>query len=262
MQPVGGVLRQRGFRRQSSLVVCAERKLAIERIDERPAVADEFAVIGQVLTIGRKFDRERTFLVDSTIRARKLPVCRDTAVVFLIIFGREWDVTPPQRSGILRGLEQIFSVRSDRVTVIADHQRILHDLRRLEARQVDHGDARIHLIVDEQELPIVVAIGLAERRMVRVTVRDHLFTDAAVIETALRSVRKAPARVGVGGENRDHLEDPHRRHSEHEDLAAASARGEHEVFVVLSEWHEGLERGSNVGGRHLTRRDDCLGIAR
>ena len=42
------------------------------------------------------------------------------------------------------------------------------DLHRAEVLQADHGDARVGLVADEDEVAVVVALGLAERGVVHV----------------------------------------------------------------------------------------------
>ena len=109
------------------------------------------------------------------------------------------------------------------------------DLLGLEVAQVDARQPAVHL-VDEEPAAVVVALGLRERRMVRVAPRElaqHLL--GIVIETVPRG--------GVGREDRNGGQMPHRREAVDVHLPGVAARREHVVLVQVARRHVGLLRG-------------------
>ena len=74
--------------------------------------------------------------------------------------------------------------------------RVDDDLFGFEIAQVDHGEAGIGLVVDEQELAVVLALGFGDRRVVRVAQVMSLPSILPWLRTALSSRRsRSPARV-------------------------------------------------------------------
>jgi hypothetical protein len=101
-----------------------------------------------------------------------------------------------------------------------------HDLLGDEVREVDDRDPRVGLVVDEDELAVVVAGGLGQRRVVHVGPRDVAAGAVATGEHALGLIAVAVALPRLGREHADVLEDAHARHADHDEVAAVTARRE------------------------------------
>jgi len=125
--------------------------------------------------------------------------------------------------------------------------RQVEDLLGLEVAQVDHADAPVGAVVDVDPAAVVVAVGLRERRVVRVTPAQRLLVlrrVGALLEDLLAPVgTEAVAGPGVGGEDGDGLEQLHRRHADDVDLAGVPTGGEHQVVVVFARGDVGGQRG-------------------
>ena len=63
--------------------------------------------------------------------------------------------------------------------MFAFHDRVNHDLSRLEIVQIYHRDARVGLVVDEKIIADVFAVFLGESRVVSVAPRDLFASDGA-----------------------------------------------------------------------------------
>ena len=82
---------------------------------------------------------------------------------------------------ILRRLDHVVGVLGDEGAAVGGlEQRVDHDLLGFEVVQVDHRDARVGLVVDEQPAAVVLAVGLGDRRVVGVTIVDLLAVDVAL----------------------------------------------------------------------------------
>jgi hypothetical protein len=68
-------------------MVAAPRQLGVDRVEERVAVADQLAGVGEVLGVRRELDRERRLLVDPPLAAIELPEDRGAAVLGLVLLG-------------------------------------------------------------------------------------------------------------------------------------------------------------------------------
>ena len=171
----------------------------------------------------------------------------------------ERGVAAAQRRGVLAALDDPLGVgRDEGSAVVHVGDRVLDDLLGLEVLQVDHGDARMGLVVDEDELAVVVAGRLRERRVVGVRPVDWLVgSRVAGGQDVLGADRAdAPALPRLGREDADDLEQAHRRQADHEHLPAVAARAEHHVLVVRATGHVGLQRGRHVVGRQAARGGD------
>jgi hypothetical protein len=118
--------------------------------------------------------------------------------------------------------------------VVADDVGVLDDLLGAEVAQVDHGHARVGLVVDEDPLAVVVAVGLAQRRVMGVAHANLDAIDVAGIQDLLGGdIADAVALPGFGREDGDILEDAHGGHADHDQVARVAARGEEIVLIPL-----------------------------
>jgi hypothetical protein len=91
-------------------------------------------------------------LVDAALGAVELPHRHHAAVGLLVLLDRR--VAIAQHRRVLAALDDVVRVgRDERSAVVADRQRVLDDLLGLPVAQVDHADAGVGLVADEQELP-------------------------------------------------------------------------------------------------------------
>src|SRR5690606_21445020 len=114
----------------------------------------------------------------------------------------------------------------------------LHDV------QTDTGDAGVGLVVDEQVLAVVAAVGHRDVRVVAVTVGVL----GAFAQHALALVGNAPAGGGVDVEHRDAHQFAHRGDTQHADFTGVTARPETVVFVQFAGCDVRLVLGFLVGG--------------
>jgi hypothetical protein len=102
------------------------------------------------------------------------------------------------------------------------------------------------LVVDEQVLAVVVAVGLGERRVVRVAPGDVPAVDATLVEHRLGLLVEAVGLPGLGGEDGDVLEDAHGWDAVDDDHAALPAGREGDELVPLACRYIGLGGGQHV----------------
>ena len=96
--------------------------------------------------------------------------------------------------------------------MVVDRQRALDDLFSFEIAQIDHSQAGVGLVVDEDELAVVITLRFTQGRMVGIAPRQRLPADAARVEhlytmTTGRAV--SPALPRLRCEDGDGLEDTH-----------------------------------------------------
>ena len=256
------VLRRAGLERRISLHHPAGRHLRVEAVDEHPAKGGALARIGEILPVGRELHRERLVHVDAAGVAVEFEEGHRAPVLLLVVLQRS--VASIEEPRVLGRLDDVLGVRRhERAAVVRDHELVDHDLLGLEVPKIDHGDARVRLVVDEEELAVVVAVGLGERRVVRVAPEDLLVVHLALGEHVHRLLgAEAPALPGLGGEHGDDLEEPHRGHPDHQDLPGVAARREQQVVVHLTGRHEGLQSRRDVGLAQATGLRDVSDIAR
>ncbi|TLD45613.1 MAG: hypothetical protein FAZ92_02125 [Accumulibacter sp.] len=210
MQVVGVLRRAAGFIGRPALLDAADVTLAAERVGERPAVGRPLAGVGQVLAVGWQFDRERLLRIDAALLAVELPVGDAAAVLLVELLERE-ELLVLQRCRVLRRLDHVLGVRRDEGTAVFGlEDRVDDDLLGLEVAQVDHRQPRVRLVVDEQELAVVLALRLRDRRVVRVAPGDFLAVDPTLRQDGFRAFVEAVALPGLGSEHTDVLENAHR----------------------------------------------------
>jgi hypothetical protein len=223
----------------------ADVALAAERIGERPASAGELAEVREVLAVGRKLDREGLRRIEAALLAIELPVRDATAV--LLVEELERGVLSAERRRVLGRLDHVLGVLGDEGAAVLGLEDGVHDdLLRLEVVQVDDGQPRIRLVVDEQILPVVVPVRLGDGRVVRVTPGDFASVDAALVEDRLRLVVEPVGLPGLGVEDGDVLEDAHRRHAVDDHHPALPARAERDELVAAAGGRIGLHRRQQV----------------
>ena len=193
VQVVHVVLRGAGLERRLALQVPAVRALGVERVHEGPAVAVELARVGEVLHVGRRLDRERLLGHDAALGAVELPERDRAAVLLVVLLDRR--VAAAERGGILRAFDHVLGVRRDeRRAVVRLEDRVRDDLRGGEVGEVDHRHARVGLVTDEQELPVVVAVRLRQVRVVGVPpAHDHAAAVAAREHAPPSPDRRSPS---------------------------------------------------------------------
>jgi len=246
VQVVGVLRRAAGFIRRPPLLDAADVALGAERVGERPAVRRALAGVRQILRVRRQFQRERRLRVDPPFLPVKLPV-RHAAAVFLVEFFQRVELLVLQRRRVLRGFDHVLGVRRhERAAVFRLEDRVDHDLLRLEVPQVQHRQPRVRLVVDEQELPVVLALRFRNRRVVRVAPGDVLAVNPALRQHRLRFFVKTVALPRFRGEHPDVLQNPHRRNPVHNHLARLAARTEGNEFVALARRHVRLRRRQQV----------------
>jgi hypothetical protein len=94
--------------------------------------------------------------------------------------------------------------------------------------------------------PVVVAVGLGDRRVVGVAVDDVLAADAALGEHRLGLVVEAVALPGLGREDADVFQQPHRGDAVDDHLPGLSAGGEDHELVAPARRNIGLGRGEEI----------------
>ena len=200
---------------------------------------------GEVLHVRRELEHERTLGVDAALGAVELPEDRAAAVLFLELL--DVDVLAAERRRVLRHLDDVVGVRCDEGRAVIGLDDLCRDnLLGHEVFQIDDRDARVGLVTDEQELPVVVAGRLRERRVMRVGPREIVPVAPAAGEHALGLIVEAVSLPGLGREDADVPEDAHRRHADDDDLPAVSARREDVILVVLAGGRVRLECRADV----------------
>ncbi|EXI83786.1 MAG: hypothetical protein AW11_04070 [Candidatus Accumulibacter regalis] len=243
---VGVFGRATRFIGRATLFDTANVTLGTEGVGERPAVGRPLAGIRQVLAVRRQLDRERLRRIDAPFLAIELPV-GDAAAVFLVELFERLELLVRQRRRILRSLDHVLGVgRDEGAAMLGLVDRVDDDLLGFEIAQVDHRQAWVGLVVDEQELAIVLTLGLRHRRVVRVTPGNVLAVDLALGKDRLRAFVKAIALPGFRREHTDVLEDAHRRHTIDDDLSRLATGRESDELVALSGRHIGLGGGEQV----------------
>ena len=129
--------------------------------------------------------------------------------------------------------------RDDVLVVLGDERRAvvagavgdLEDLLGLELRELEPGDARRVVAVDEQPAAVGYAAGLAELRMVGVVPRHEA---VAGHQHGLRLLAVAPTVLRALREDRHVLEEPAGRQAVHPDLAVEPAGHEGVELVVFA----------------------------
>src|SRR5690606_6225210 len=111
------------------------------------------------------------------------------------------------------------------------------DLVRLHDVQTDTSDAGVGLVVDEQVLAVVAAVGHRDVRVVAVPVREVLTHDL------LAFVGDAPAGGRVGVEHRDTHQLAHRGNAQHAHFTLVTTRPEAVVLVQFTGRHMHLVLG-------------------
>ena len=246
VQVVGVLGGAAGLVGRAAFLDAADVALGAEGVGERPAVGRTLAEVGKILRVRRQFEREGLSRLDAAFLAVELPVGDAAAVLLVELLERE-ELLVLQRRGVLRGLDDVLGVRADEgAAVFGLEDRVDHDLLGLEVAQIDHGDARVGLVVDEEELAVILAVGLGNCRVVRIAPGDVLAVDLALCQHGLGVLVVAVALPGLGGEYADVLEDAHRRHGVDDDLAALAAGTEGDEFVALAGRHIGFRRSQKV----------------
>jgi hypothetical protein len=162
---------------------------------------------------------------------------------FLVVVDR--DVPLRRRHAEPGARHDVLVVLGDeRRRVVARRVRDFEDLVGLELGQVEPGDARGVVAVDEEPAAVGHAGGLRELRVMGVVPR-HLAVARGQHRLGLLAV--APAVLRVLGEDRDVLEQPAGRQAVHPDLAVEPAGHEGVELVVAAGWDVNLDR--RVGGR-------------
>ena len=213
----------------------AGRTLGVVRREEHPAVGDLLAGVPEVVVEGRHQDLPANRHL-TALRVDLDP--GDHALVVGGVLGHLDRRALRQRNREARRHHGVLRVgRDERRAVVARH--VGHradDLLGLEVAQVDARNPTVHL-VDEQPATVVVAVGLRQRRVVHIApgqVPQHL----------LRLVVEAVAGGGVGREDGNRREVPHRRHAVDVHLARVPARCEEVVLVEVP------RRDVRLGRRH------------
>ena len=246
VQIVGVLGGATGFIRRTALFDAADVALGTEGVGEGPAVRRTLAGVRQVLRVRRQFDGEGFLHVNAAFLAIELPVGNATAVLLVELFQRV-ELLVLQRRGVLGGFDDVFGVRGDEgATVFRLEDRVDDDLLGFEVTQVDNGDTRVGLVVDEQELAVVLALGFGNGRVVRVTPGDFLAVDPALLEDGLGVFVEAVALPGFRREDTDVLQDAHGRNAIHDDLAGLAARTEGEEFITLAGRDVGLRCSQQI----------------
>jgi len=148
---------------------------------------------------------------------------------------------------VLGGLHHILGVWGDEgAAVLGLEEGVDHDLLGLEVVQIDHGHSWIGLVVDEEVLAVVLALGLRYGRVMGIAVGDVLAADLALRQHRLGLVVEAVPLPGLGREDADVLQDTHRRDAVDDDLAGLTARAESQVLVPSARRRVGLGRRQQV----------------
>jgi len=246
VQVVGVLRRAAGFIRRPALLDAADVTFAAERVGERPAVRRPLAGVGQVLAVRRQFDRERLLRIDAALLAVELPV-RDAAAVLLVELLERVELLVLQRRRVLRRLDDVLGVRrGEGAAVFGLEDRVDDDLLGLEVAQVDHRQPRVGLVVDEQELAVVLALRLGDRRVVRVAPGDVLAVDPALRQDGFRAFVETVALPRLGSEHTDVLENAHRGDAIDDHLPGLAAGREGDELVALAGRYVGLGRSQDV----------------
>src|SRR4029453_8173388 len=101
------------------------------------------------------------------------------------------------------------------------------NLLNLKITQIDSGHSVIGVVAHEKPTTIIVTIGFADRRMVRIAPREasqHVF----------RLLVEAVACSWVGSENRDCRDMPHGRNSGNVDVSRMPSRIEEIILVDIA----------------------------
>ncbi len=136
--------------------------------------------------------------------------------------------------------------------------RINHDLLGFKVAQVDHGETRIGLVVDEQELTVVFALGFRHGWVVCIAPVDFLAIDIALTQHSLGVLVKAIALPGFRREYADVLQNAHGRNTVHNDLTSLTTGGEGNEIVAFAGWHVGLGRSQQILLAEVTTLHDIL----
>src|SRR5690606_9753076 len=105
-----------------------------------------------------------------------------------------------------------------------DHLVALHDV------EADTRDAAVGLVVDEQVLAVVLAVGHGDVRVVAVAVQEL----GAVAHDRAAFVGQAPAGGGVDVEHRNTHQLAHGRYAQHADFALVTAGPEAVILVQFA----------------------------
>ena len=259
VQIVGVVLRTAGLERRTPVLDPAHVALGAERVGERPAVGHQLAGVGQVLAVGRQFERERPVGIDPTRFPVEFPVGDRAAELFVELAERR--EAAAEHARVLRRFDHVFRVRGhEGAAMLGLQDRVHHDLLGFEVMQADHTDARRRLVVDEQVFAVEIAVGFGDRRVVGVAPLDLAAIDLAGFEDRLGFLVEPVALPRLRREHRDVFQDPHRRHTVDHDLARLPAGGEYDEFVPAAGRRIGFRRceqvllGQAAGLHHLVQR--------
>ena len=103
--------------------------------------------------------------------------------------------------------------------MVRDDEWVGDDLSRDEVLEIDDCDAGVRLIVDEEELPIVVAVGFAQSRMVCITPVQVLAASTAFGEHSVGLVAISVPLPRLRRKHSDVLENSHAGDPDHDHLA-------------------------------------------
>src|SRR5581483_4402720 len=167
----------------------ARSALGVVAGPEGPALARQFARVAEIEVEGW----HQNLPADAHLaRLRVNGDAGDDAVIFGAVIFERLDGAFGQGHREARGGQHVFGVRRDeRAAVQArDVRDGPQNLLRLHVAQVNARDAVVRVVVDEEPAPVVIAFGLAERRVMHVAPR-------VTAEHLLRFVIKAVARGRV-----------------------------------------------------------------
>ena len=119
---------------------------------------------------------------------------------------------------VLCGLKDVLSVGwNERAAVVVDEQRVFDDLFGFKVSKIDHRDACVGLVVDEEPISVVVAIGFRECGVVCVSPAVLFAADIAFVENFV-SDSESPPLPRFWSKHTDRAENAHGRHTNDEDL--------------------------------------------
>ncbi len=123
--------------------------------------------------------------------------------------------------------------------MIAVEDRVGDDLLGFEIAEIDDRQPAVRLVIDEEELTVILAPGLAQGGMVRIPPGERPPPDTGGRARGrqrrlLHAVAVALPRLGR--EDGDAAQDPHRWEPDRQHLPRVAARCKHDIFIELSRW--------------------------